>query len=107
MSQKTPPIWVPALQQVANAEIKEKVIRERAELKVQSFEGNGVEKIRSALLKIPKAAPGVTIHYIGAPKYYADFIVKDPKDVDKTIAKVEKSLATESGIEFSVQKIKG
>ena len=62
VSQKIPPIWVPALQQVANAEIKEKVISARAELKVQSFEGNGVEKIRSALLKIPKAAPGVTIH---------------------------------------------
>lgn len=107
VSKKIPPIWVPVIQEIADAEIKEKVISARALLKVQSFEPDGVEKIRGALLRIPKVAPGVTVHYVGAPKYYVDFIVKDPKDVDKTVAKIQKALAEEGSLEFSIEKTKG
>ncbi|MFH1750626.1 MAG: S1 RNA-binding domain-containing protein [Candidatus Micrarchaeota archaeon] len=107
ISPKVPAAWVPVLKEIAEAEIKEKVINARAEIKLNSFDSAGIEKIKSALLKIPKAAPGVSVHYVGAPKYYVNFIVKDPKDVDKTIAKIDKSLSTESGIEYSIHKTKG
>ncbi len=107
ISKKIPAQWIPVLQEVADAEIKEKVINARAEIKIQSFESDGLDKIKTALLKIPKAAPGVTVHYIGAPKYYVDFTVKDPKDVDKTIGKIEKMLALEAGLEISIARIKG
>jgi translation initiation factor 2 subunit 1 len=102
ISKKIPANWVPALQEVADAEIKEKVIKSRIEIKITSMEEDGLEKIRIALLKIPKIGPGIEVHYTGAPNYYVEFILKDHKDEDKIISKIEKMLSEEKDIEFSV-----
>ncbi|MBI5224396.1 S1 RNA-binding domain-containing protein [Candidatus Micrarchaeota archaeon] len=106
-SDKIPAVWLAALKEVAEAEIKEKVIDARAELKIQSFDSNGVEKIQLALLKVQKSFKSVSITYIGAPKYFLDFTVKDHKDVDKTISKVKALLDAEKGVEVEITKLKG
>ncbi|MFH0971191.1 MAG: S1 RNA-binding domain-containing protein [Candidatus Micrarchaeota archaeon] len=104
ISEKIPPLWVIALKEVAEAEIKEKVLSSRAEIRLQSFESNGADRIKDALMKIQKGIPGVQVKYVGAPVYFVDFRMKEHKDEDKVIAKITKILEAEPGLEFSVAK---
>ncbi len=107
VSPKIPNDWLAVLREIAEVEIKEKVIEARAELRMQSYEEEGILIIRGVLEKISKCAPGLEVQYIGAPAYYIDFKVKEHKDVDKTIAKIEKVLSGVKGIEYTLQKTKG
>ncbi len=105
VSSKIPENWLKILKEIAEAEIKEKIITARAELKLQSFESDGVERIKSGLRKIAKISPNMRIQYVGAPQYYLDLTVKEHKEVDRIIKKVDKVLSEEKGIEYSVKMI--
>ncbi|MFH1258074.1 MAG: S1 RNA-binding domain-containing protein [Candidatus Micrarchaeota archaeon] len=107
VSKKIPPSWIGPLKEVAEAEIKEKVLTARVEMKISSMDSDGLEKVRAALLKIQKIHQGIRVHYTGAPNYYADFIVKDFKEVDKIVSKMEKALSDSPGIDFTIERSKG
>lgn len=102
-----PEIWISAIKEVADAEIKEKILEARIEMRIQCFDSDGVEKIRSALNKISKLVPTMQVHYIGAPKYYVNFVIKEFKEQDKVKAKMEKILMEEKGIEYEFDAQKG
>ena len=104
---KLPPVWEKALKEIAEAEIKQKEVKVRAALELQSYEGNGVEIIRDTLTKIEKVSKAVTVHYQGAPHYFVDVTVMQYKEADAILAKVQKALDAAKGVDYTFEKIKG
>ncbi len=102
---KLPPAWMKALKEVADSEIKEKRVHVRAHLTLQSFDGNGIEYVKDALVKVA-GTPGVLVRYLGAPRYYVDVENKDYKSAEKTLSNLQALLEKEPKVEFSLQKVK-
>jgi translation initiation factor 2 alpha subunit (eIF-2alpha) len=107
IAEKIPQNWLAVLKEIAEAEIKEKVIVARAELTLQSSESDGLDRIKGVLMKIQKLSTEIEIRYIGAPKYYVDFTLKEFKEMDRLLSKMDRILESEKGIEYSVLRKKG
>ncbi len=103
---KISPAWLQAIKEIAEAEIKQKSVKMRASLKLQSNARNGVELVKAALADVSKAGKGVGVHYLGAPNYYVDITADNYKDAEKTLSKIEAQLGREKGVEFELQKQK-
>ena len=101
-----PPAWLQAIKEIAETEIKQKSVKMRASLKLQSNDSDGVEKVKSALKNVGKAGKGVSVHYLGAPNYFIDIEAANYKDAEKTLSKIEAQMAKEKGVEFSMEKQK-
>ncbi len=89
------PPWLEVLKEIAKAEIKPKIIEERAILKLQSYSGEGIERIKKLIEKVEKMAPKdveMEVQYISAPIYYLNFKSEDFKAIDKTISKIQNNL---------------
>ena len=90
-----PKAWLEAITETAKQEIKPKEVSERAELSLQSFAGDGLARIKKILAQIPKLSSKgveVSVHYLGAPRYYIDVVAPDHKAADKVLTKAEQLL---------------
>lgn len=103
---KIPAAWLQAIKEIAEAEIKQKQVKVRASLKLQSNDSDGVEKVKAALKDVLKTGRGVSVHYLGAPNYYVDVVADNYKEAEKTLARIEAGLGREKGVEFSLEKQK-
>lgn len=100
---KIPAPWLTALLEVAKAEIKEKIVKVRATMKLECYSENGVSKLRTLLSSIVANSKGkvvVEVHYLGAPQYFVDVTAPDFKIADKTLSKVESLLSDSAGKDF-------
>ncbi|MBI5229023.1 translation initiation factor IF-2 subunit alpha [Candidatus Micrarchaeota archaeon] len=103
-----PKKWLDALSEVVKEEIKPKRVELRANLQLMSHASDGIERIKQLLKKIAELQ-GVSIHYVGAPKYYMDVVAGDYKTAEKTLKKIEGVLEEASRkekIEYSLEKAK-
>jgi translation initiation factor 2 subunit 1 len=94
---EVPANWLEIFTEIATAEIKPKIVTERYVLKLQSFAGDGVDRIKNFIKKIekiPSKDVKISILYISAPTYYLDFESTDFKAIDKMAAKIEAFLKT-------------
>ncbi len=98
--------WIEEMKKVAEKMIKKREIEVKMILKLKSYEGDGVEKIRSTLKSIESL--GLNVKYISAPNYMIRFKVKDKKSlerkVDEVIEKIEK-LAKSQGCFDSIEVV--
>ena len=108
---KLPKAWMDALEEVAKQEIKPQRVELRAELKLQSFSGNGIADVKSALSKIRAMGTketSVKLLYLGAPNYYVDVESGDYKTAEKMLDSIRKTLGAAAGkeTEWSLEKKK-
>lgn len=99
--------WIQAIQEVASKEITKKRVEIKAMLTINSFAGDGIEKIKSALTKVEKIGlkdVEVKVHYVGAPHYSITIIANDFKAAEKTISKIEEVLKKEKEIEYEISR---
>lgn len=108
---KLPKVWMDALEGVAKLEIKPQRVELRAELKLQSFGGNGLADVKAALAKIKtlsaKEVP-IKLLYLGAPSYYVDVEAGDYKTAEKMLDSIRKVLGAIAAkdFEWSLEKKK-
>ncbi|MGB9577012.1 MAG: translation initiation factor IF-2 subunit alpha [Candidatus Norongarragalinales archaeon] len=110
-SKKIPGQWAQCLVEVARAEIKQKTVKVRASLKLESFAGNGVEEVRRILSSLEGLSQGKTsvkVLYLGAPNYFVDFSAPDLKSVEKVFSRAQALLQQAAGkqVEFALEKLK-
>lgn len=104
--------WIDAIREIVSREIKPKVVEGRAILTLQSFAGNGVSRVKSALEEVKGCATHdvkISVHYVGAPVYYLDFSAPDYKSVEKVLDKAEDLLeksAKKNEFEYSLERPK-
>ncbi|MFH1107551.1 MAG: translation initiation factor IF-2 subunit alpha [Candidatus Micrarchaeota archaeon] len=106
VKEKVPPAWAQAIKEIADAEIKQKEVKVRAMLKLQSNDGDGVEKVKAALNGVLKHGKGISVRYLGAPNYYVDITAGNYKDAEKTLAKITAQMEKEKGVDFALEKQK-
>jgi translation initiation factor 2 subunit 1 len=112
VTSKIKPEWLAVITEVAKQEIKQKFASQRYVLKLESYDGKGVDIVRDVLSKVESSgADGlkITVHYVGAPNYLVDATAKDYKTLDKWFAKITAAVtASLKGdfTEFSIEKIK-
>jgi len=108
---KLPKAWTDALEAVAKLEIKPQRVEIRAELKLESFGGNGVADVKAALSKVQGMGTketGVKVMYLGAPNYYVDIEAGEYKAAEKMLDSIRKALEASAGkdVEWSLEKKK-
>ncbi|MBI4015285.1 MAG: S1 RNA-binding domain-containing protein [Candidatus Aenigmarchaeota archaeon] len=81
-----PEKWVQAISSVAEKNIEIKEIELRAELELKSSVGDGIEKIKKALLGIEST--GIDVKYISAPVYRLSMRTKDAKAGDRKMEQI-------------------
>ena len=64
----------------------------RGEIKVQTYQSDGVEKIKSSLMEIEKISDTLKLFYLGAGRYKLVIEDFEYKTAEKTLSKVEKVL---------------
>jgi len=70
--------WIDAIYEIITKSIKEKEFTLKIDLNLQSYEGNGIERIKEVLSEIEKKTKG-KIKYISAPLYRLEVRTKDPR----------------------------
>lgn len=99
------------LEELVRQRIKPPEVRISARLFLQTWNPDGVDRIRDALLeaeKISTEEAAVTIHYIGAGKYKMDFTAPDYKTCEEIVEKTKNTVIgtfTKSGGEASFERI--
>lgn len=95
-----PKKWHAVLLDVVEKSFLEKEFTLKVELQVQSYESDGVERIKKVLEGLEK--DGMDVAYISAPKYQIEVKTKNPKsDTRKFEQKIEK--VTSEAIKLGVQ----
>ncbi len=86
--------WAEAIKAVAEEliEIKEKTIKKT--IKLNSYESDGVNKIKKVLTDVKKDY-GVDIKYISAPRYSLIFKTKNPKEGERKIKEAAEHIIKE------------
>lgn len=107
-----PAPWISAITEIAKQEIKEKLVTQRAVLKLKCYASNGVEQLKKILAGLSALSSGKVkfeIHYLGAPNYYVDITALDYKAAEKAIAKAQDFLSTASSdqVEWDLAKEAG
>jgi len=111
LSVEIPKPWLDAISETVKLEIKPKEVSERAELSLQSFAGDGAERVKKVLLQISSlSSKGVSlsVHYLGAPNYFIGVTAPDHKAADKLLSKAEQLLesAKKDKIEYELVRTK-
>lgn len=78
--------WIKAMKEVADSTLREKEFVIKAELKLKSYAGDGIEKIKGVLKEFSKRT-GASVKYISAPRYMVEIKGKDPKKLEKKLVK--------------------
>jgi translation initiation factor 2 subunit 1 len=105
--------WLAVVTEVAKQEIKQKFAAQRYVLKLESYDGKGVEIVRNVLSKVASSGTSesvkVAVHYVGAPNYFVDATAKDYKTLDKWFSKVTAAVTASIKADltdFSFDKLK-
>ncbi|MFH0714008.1 MAG: translation initiation factor IF-2 subunit alpha [Candidatus Micrarchaeota archaeon] len=109
ISKKLTKPWVDGITVVAKAEIKPKVVTQRAILKLKCFAPDGVEQVKKTLASLNSLngkEVKIEVRYIGAPKYFVDISAPDYKAADKVIAKIQTMLDNSASelMDFQIEK---
>lgn len=102
-----PKDWIKIIKQVAEKNIEQKEFEFKANLKLESFDGDGIYKIKGLLKKLEKTK--MEVKYISAPIYMLIYKSKSAKQAEKQFSqqlKGLKSKAEQQGIEASYKLIK-
>ena len=83
---------VKELNEAISDKFKPKKIVIQGEINVQTYDSDGVEKIKLILTDIEKISPTLTLFYLGAGRYKLVIEDFEYKTAEKTLAKVQKVL---------------
>ena len=96
--------WVNELNQIAKDNIAIQFVEIKGYLNIKSFESNGIEHIRNALLQGEESDyddVDIQIHYIGAPHYSITVQAPDYKiaeeELKKAVERIEQPIASRNG----------
>lgn len=88
------------IKRILEKSIKEKVFRIKAEIILRSFEPDGIERIKSSLLKLEES--GLKVKYISAPRYLVELETKNPKKDEKKFEDLLKSFSKEFNAKYKM-----
>lgn len=102
-----PKKWVDALLPIVEKALKDKETLLKVELDIRSYEGDGIDRVKSVISALKKS--GLGISYISAPKYVAEVKTKDPKAEEKKMRErldvfVESSRSEKVEFSYSIVK---
>ena len=102
-----PKAWVDVLMPIIQKAIKDKEFVIRADVKLMSYEGDGLERLKAVLSEMKRS--GFQVTYISAPNYMLEVTTKDPKVAEKkmrdTLDKLaEKSRQEKVELEYQIDK---
>lgn len=104
-----PKKWLDALREVAEKEIKQREVELHAQLTLQCFGSGGLKRLEDVLVDLD-SAEGVSVLYLGAPKYSVSLTAEDFKEAEKRFAglqeKLEAVAAKQENIAYSLKKKK-
>lgn len=109
---KIPKQYLTVLKEIAGKEIKPKKVEVRATLSLQSFDGNGLERIKKVLeVAGGTCSEGVSsrIHYVSAPLYFVDVTAPDYKTAEKFLQKIEgviEQASKQEDVAYALEKAK-
>lgn len=87
--------WAEAITEIARKNYAEKTFEVKGWLKLITYEPNGVELIKSVLLRAKKE--GLSVQYISAPKYVLEGQGKNYKDTENKVRTVGEEIVKEFG----------
>ncbi len=83
-----------ALLELIQMRIKPPHVEISGGMSITSYESDGVEKVKAALIKGEKSGDGVTITYLGAGKFSLRVEASDYKTAEKTLTKVTDTVSS-------------
>ena len=86
--------WIDILKEVAEKNIEQKEFVFKAEVDLESFDGNGLEKIKSLLGEVKEK--GILVKYIAAPRYRFVYKSKNAKAAEREFKEELDALETEA-----------
>ncbi len=96
-----------AIYDIAQKNIKKRVVEISAVVLLTCYDGDGIEKVKQGLSVKNK---NVRIHYLGAPSYKVSVIGEAYKDAEKVLAKALehiKDFAEKNNCDFDFKRVKG
>ena len=93
--------WINKIKEIIEKSKKEKIFTLKAEITLQSYEADGIKKIKDALMELENQTNG-KVKYISAPTYLLVLQTKNPKKDEKRLTKILESFSKKYNAEFKM-----
>ena len=93
--------WISKIKEIIEKSKKEKIFTLKAEITLQSYEADGIKKIKDALMELENQTNG-KVKYISAPTYLLVLQTKNPKKDEKRLTKILESFSKKYNAEFKM-----